>query len=135
MSDLCSIVPTIPPQIGKVYLGGCMKKVRKLPKKKLPKTVTLLGRKFTVMSGLTAEQITGLMPDKSSPLGAMCYSKRLILIQTHEDPEEELVTFFHECGHAIQYIVGLALVTHPEMAEVWCESMANGFYDAVMALK
>lgn len=112
-----------------------MKSRRKGPKKKLPRSVTILGRTFTVKSGLTAEQITALMPDKSSPLGAMCYSKRLILIQTHEDPEEELVTYLHEVGHCVQYIVGLALVTNPDMAEVWCESMANGFYDAVMSLR
>lgn len=105
---------------------------------RIPKSVTILGRKFVVMSKLTDAQMRlemGLLPDQSTPMGAMNYSKRKILVRDHENKEEEIVTYVHECLHAMQYIVGLSQVTDCSMAEIWCESGANAMVDVFRGLR
>ena len=102
---------------------------------KIPATITILGRKFTVKNDLSDSQMAKMVDDGSCPMGAMNYSLRIIAIKEHKNKEEQFVTFFHECLHAMQYIVGLNQITNPDVAEVWCESGANAIYDMVRAMK
>jgi len=102
---------------------------------RIPKTVTILGKRFTVKNNLTEEQMRKEIGDGQAPLGAMNFSRKLILIQAHECKEEQIITFLHECNHAMQYIVGLSQVTNRELAEIWCESSANAMLDVFKALK
>lgn len=104
-------------------------------KKKLPRKVVILGRTFTVKSSLSEEQMRKAMPDNSCPLGAMNYSEKVILVRKHHCPEEELITFIHECLHAMQYTVGLSQVTDGHMQEIWCESGAAAMFDVFKSLK
>jgi hypothetical protein len=100
---------------------------------KIPKSVTILGRKFKVHNNLTPEQMKKYVPE--CPLGAMNYSEKLIAIQAHKCKEEQFVTYFHECCHAAQYISGLNMTINHEMAEVWCEATANMMIDVFKSLK
>lgn len=102
---------------------------------KIPKSITILGRKFAVKNNLSEKQMIALIGDGSCPLGAFNYSKRTILIRAHQNREEQQVTFLHECLHAMQYIIGLNQVTNLEMAEIWCESGANAMLDVFKACK
>jgi len=99
---------------------------------KMPKAVTILGRKFkvVVVSPEKMKAMTGL--DLS---GAMNFTKRLILIEDSHSKEDMIVTLHHEVAHVVQFITGLAQVTDPNMAEIWCESMANGFLDLHKAIR
>lgn len=96
---------------------------------RIPKTVTILGRKFSVRNNLTEKQMKKFMGDDSVPYGAMNYSMRLICILQHKNKDEQFVTYLHECMHVMQYVVGLNQVTDVKIAELWCESGANAMID------
>jgi len=102
---------------------------------RIPKSVTILGRKFVVKNNLSPEQMKKLMGDGSCPLGAMNYSLMTIAIQTHKNKNEQMITFLHECFHAFQYVSGLSLVTSSDLAEVWCETGANAMMDVFKQIK
>ena len=102
---------------------------------KIPKTINILGRRFTVLNNLTEDKIKELVGDGTTPFGAMNYSKKIILIRKHECKDEQFITFFHECLHVMQYVVGLNQVTNLDIAEVWCESGANAMIDVFKACK
>lgn len=94
--------------------------------KKLPKKVTILGRVFTVK--LVSSEVLANEVGQGS-VGGMNYSRRLIWVQNDMSWDDTLVTYFHECVHAATFIVGLNQVTSRDLAEVWCETMANTFRD------
>ena len=99
---------------------------------KIPKSIVILGRKFSVKMA-TSDQLkeaTGF-----ASVGACNYSKKLILLHKEMSKEDQLITLFHEVAHVIQITVGLSQVTTPEMTEVWCETMANGFLDLAKQIK
>lgn len=102
---------------------------------KIPKSITILGRKFAVRNNLTEKQMIAFMGDGTCPLGAFNYSKRVIAVRHHQNKEEQHITFYHECLHAMQYVVGLNQVTNLDIAEIWCESGANAIYDMFKACR
>lgn len=95
---------------------------------KIPKSVTILGRKFTVKV-VTKEYIEkeiGL-----GTMGGMNYTKKLILISNNMSKEDMYITYLHEICHVGMYVVGLNQVIASEIQELLCETLANTFFDSV----
>lgn len=99
---------------------------------RIPKTVTILGRKFVVKltDANKLKEATGV-----NSVGGCNYSMKQILILKDMSKEDQVLTLFHEVAHVIQITAGLNQVTSPDMIEVWCETMANGFMDLVKSVK
>lgn len=99
---------------------------------KIPKKVTILGRTFKVLQ-LSETQIreeTGV----DNAEGAVNYRKRRISLRKDLPEDEMLITFLHECHHAIDYITGFSQVTGGDIFEIAAESRANGFFDVFKSL-
>lgn len=101
---------------------------------KLPKKVNILGREFTVelKDGLEVGKIAGY---NHSVSGAMNFHKKLILISNSLTKEDTIITFLHECHHAISYITGQSQVVNNDRFEIDAECFANGFYDVFKSLR
>lgn len=95
--------------------------------KKIPKNVTILGRKFSVR--FMAPEKIGKLSGADNPEGAMNFKERRILISNKLGPEDAFVTYLHECHHCISYICGHSQVTNWDRFEMEAESFANGFFD------
>jgi len=99
---------------------------------KIPKSVTILGRRFTV-------QKVGEKWFQSKELGNACgalnFSSRSIMIKDTLSKEDSLITFLHECHHAMDFICGFSQVVSGDRFEIEAESRANGFYDVFKAIK
>ncbi len=93
---------------------------------RFPKSVTILGRKFAVKL-VTTEKLIAVTGQRS--VGALDFSGKTIYILKDLSRDEQFLTLYHEVAHAVQSTVGLDQITSPELAEIWCESMANGFMD------
>jgi orotidine-5'-phosphate decarboxylase len=100
---------------------------------KLPKSVTILGRKFKVevADRDKISKITGT----NRPDGALSYMKKIIMVAEDLDEDETLVTFLHECNHAIDYISGFSQILTSNEFELLAETRGNGFADVFKALK
>lgn len=92
------------------------------------KTVTILGRKFQVklVEPAVIEKLMGYACD-----GCCAYTERIIYINKRQTNRDQTLTLFHEVGHIIEITTGLAQVTEGKLREIWCESMANGYYDLI----
>lgn len=93
---------------------------------KIPKTVTILGRKFTVkvISKEVIEKEIG-----TGVMGGMNYTKKSILISNNMSKEDMYITYLHEVCHVGMYVTGLNQVIPSEMQEILCETLANTFFD------
>ena len=76
------------------------------------------------------KELTGM-----NAVGACDYSGKKIYILKGMSKDDQMITLFHETAHAIQAVVGLNQITSPDLAEVWCESMANGFMDLAKMIR
>lgn len=99
---------------------------------KIPKSITVLGRKITIhlVDSEKLRELTGM-----GAVGACDYSGKKIYILKDMSREDQILTLFHETAHAIQSVVGLNQITTPDLIEIWCESMANGFMDLAKAVR
>lgn len=102
---------------------------------KIPKQVTILGRKFAVLNDLSPEQMRRLSGDDTVPMGMMKYSDKQILILKHHCKNEQVITFLHEVNHIMRFTVGLNQITNKDLAEIWCESSANAMFDVIKSMK
>lgn len=99
----------------------------------IPKSVTILGRKFSVKI-LTRDQINKKMNRTDGPEGGIHYLKREIVLAKDLPKEEMIVTFLHECNHAIDCITGFSQTLSCNEFEIMAETRATGFYDVFKAL-
>ncbi len=102
----------------------------------IPKTITILGRKYTVIRNVSSKKLNELNDTEDRDLWALAVlSDKKIYIATHKTKEEEYVTFFHECVHVAEKIVGLDQITNKKIREIWCETMGNMMYDVFKGMK
>jgi Zn-dependent peptidase ImmA (M78 family) len=99
---------------------------------KIPKKLTILGRTFVVkkIPAIKIKEAIGYDVD-----GAVMYSKKIIYLASELPPEALKLTLLHEVVHCIEITVGLNLVTEEKIREIWCESIASGFYDLMKQIK
>lgn len=95
---------------------------------KIPKSVTILGRKFTVkvVSKEYIEKEIG-----PGVMGGMNYTKKSILVSNNMSREDMYITYLHEICHVGMYVAGLNQVIPSDIQELLCETLANTFYDSV----
>lgn len=95
---------------------------------KIPKSVTILGRKFTVkvVSKEYIEKEIG-----PGVMAGMNYTKKSILVSNNMSREDMYITYLHEICHVGMYVAGLNQVIPSDIQELLCETLANTFYDSV----
>jgi hypothetical protein len=99
--------------------------------KRLPKSVTILGRKYKLKI-VTDKQITAVA-------GVLCeacvdFNTKTIYVWKDLPQDEQMVAIFHEIQHISHMVCGLSQVISAEMQEILCESSAQGFYDLLRSL-
>lgn len=98
----------------------------------LPKSITILGRKIKIRI-VTAKKLQSLTGIGS--IGAFDGDNLIIYLNNELSNREMQITFFHECSHVFLNTVGLNQVISVKLAEVICESFANGIFDLVNSIK
>jgi Zn-dependent peptidase ImmA (M78 family) len=99
---------------------------------KRPKSVTILGRKFTVKEVEQKEVEKHIGP---GAVAGINYTERLILISKGFDDFDYRVSIMHEVTHAVLHTIGLDQTISDHIREILCESMANGFNDLYLSMK
>ena len=93
--------------------------------KKLPKNVSVLGRKIPVLN-LTSQKILSLYQEfNQAPQGLWDSCKRVIVINSDFPIEDQFYTLKHELAHVVMTFTGLDLIIHPDIQEVIVQSMAT----------
>ena len=83
-------------------------------KMKIPKTVSIFGKKFKVKIVHTRE-FAGMMDSERS----------IIYLSAHQTKEEMLATYLHEAFHALHWRIGLNQALSKDMLEVLAESQST----------
>jgi Zn-dependent peptidase ImmA (M78 family) len=99
---------------------------------RVPTKITVLGRTFKIKK-TSVNKIRGIVGADAA--GALDYSKRIIYIAEELTIEDQKLTLLHELVHCIEICTGLAQITESSVREVWCESIASGFYDIIKQIK
>jgi len=99
--------------------------------KKLPKSVTILGRKYKLklISGEQITEIAGVLCEACVELN----TKQIFIVKDLPD-DEKIIALFHEIQHISHLVCGVSQVVSPEMQEILCESTAQAFYDLLRSL-
>jgi Zn-dependent peptidase ImmA (M78 family) len=100
-------------------------------KKKFPKQINVLGRKYKVKL-ISFKKLTEIAGQES--YACVDYSNNVIFISENLSEYEKMISLFHEMAHICQITVGLNQVISPELQEIICESMANSFADLVRSM-
>lgn len=99
--------------------------------RKLPNTVTILGRKYKIKE-LDFDKIEEFA---GSPCEACVDIKNFkIYIVKDLSTYEKTIALFHEIQHISHYICGLSQVVSPELQEILCESTAQAFADLIRSM-
>jgi len=99
--------------------------------KKLPKNVTIFGRKIPVYS-LSSEEIKKLYPEfNQAPQGLWDSCHRKIVINSDFPLLDQKYTLNHEMAHSVMTFVGLDLIIDPSLQEVIVQTMATLIEDAL----
>lgn len=99
---------------------------------KIPKSITILGRKIKI-SKVSPEILRQLSGIEAS--GLFDGDDLVIYLNRELSEREMLITLNHEFGHSLLNTVGISQVISPELAEIICDSFANGIFDLVISLK
>lgn len=94
---------------------------------KIPKSITILGRKFKVISNIPSS--------KMKIYGECNFTDRIIRIRESSSQEEAYITFLHECVHVVHFITGINQTLDSNQKEIICESTANMIIDIIKSLK
>lgn len=81
---------------------------------KIPKKVTIFGKKFKVKI-VDTHEFAGLMDSE----------KATIYLSIHQSDQQLIATFFHEAYHAMHWRIGLNQALSRDMLEVLAESQAT----------
>lgn len=98
---------------------------------KVPKTITILGRKYQIhfVSQAKITNIAGVLCEACVELN----NKKIYIVEDLPE-DEKLIALFHEIQHISHLICGVSQVVTPEMQEILCESTAQAFYDLIRSL-
>lgn len=99
--------------------------------KKLPKSVTVFGRKIPVIL-LTSEEIKNQYPDfNQAPLGLWDSCYRKIVINKDFPIEDQKYTLKHEMAHSSFTFTGIDLIIDPVLQEIIVQTVATLMEDAL----
>lgn len=99
--------------------------------KKLPKSVTVFGRKIPVHT-LSSEEIKRLYPDfTNAPQGLWDAGSREIIINSDFHLKDQRYTLLHEISHAVNTFNGIDLIIHPDIIEILVQSNATLLEDVL----
>ena len=82
---------------------------------------------------LSSEKV-GELVDNPGAVGGMNFLMKDIVISKELPSQDQLITFLHECHHAISYITGQSQVTASDRFEIDAECYGGGFSDVFMEL-
>jgi hypothetical protein len=99
--------------------------------KKLPKSVSILGRKFKLKLD-SQENIIKVAGAQCE--GCVDFNTNTIHVWKDLSPADQMLTIFHETQHISHLVSGLSQVTSPEVQEIICESTAQAFFDLIKSL-
>ena len=99
--------------------------------KKMPRTLTILGRKYKLrfVSEKKMQEIINV-----PAWAAVDFDNKQILVQETLSPEEAMLSIIHEVGHIAQSVSGINQVIPLELQEILCETNANAFADLITSL-
>ena len=98
---------------------------------KIPKTVTILGRKFALKqaSQEVIDEYAG------SPVEACVdIENSIILVRKDISDNDKILAIFHEAHHIAHYISGVSQVVSPEIQEIICEISSQAIADLLRSL-
>jgi len=99
--------------------------------KKLPKSVTIYGRKIPIIN-IPSEEILKLYPDfNQAPHGLWDSGKRVIVINSDLELLDQRYVLFHEMSHAVNTFNGVELIIGPELQEILVQSNATLIEDVL----
>ena len=97
--------------------------------KKLPKSVTIFGRKIPVKN-ISSKNILKLYPDfNQAPQGLWDSGNRVIIINSDFPIADQKYTLYHEISHCVNTFVGLDLILDPSLQEIIVQSFATAIED------
>lgn len=99
--------------------------------RKLPKFVTVFGRKIPVICIPSAEIIKTFPEFTQAPHGLWDASNRKIYINSELELIDQHYTLKHEMGHSAMTFTGLDLIIPPEIQEIIVQTMATLLEDAL----
>jgi hypothetical protein len=99
--------------------------------RKLPKSVSILGRKFKLKldSQENIIKVTGAQCE-----GCVDFNTNTIHIWKDLSQADQMLTLFHETQHICHLVSGVSQVTSGELQEIICESTAQAFFDLIKSL-
>jgi flagellar biosynthesis/type III secretory pathway ATPase len=95
---------------------------------KMPKHISILGRKFSLK--FTSEARLIEMTGKRA-FACVCFETKTISIMETLSPEDQMISIIHEVTHIGHVISGLNQVISNKLQEVLCETNANSIVDLV----
>lgn len=102
--------------------------VENVNKSKIPRSVTILGRKFRV------RLVNGIKYGEEYAAGLCDFNKKLILLDKNQSEEDLLVTLAHESYHVALQVVGLEQCMNNSEVETHCQVFANTFFDLALSI-
>jgi Zn-dependent peptidase ImmA (M78 family) len=98
------------------------------PKKKLPSSITILGRKYKIKQG------KGLVWNGQTCLGLCDNTSRIIYLEKEQDDQTKKETLLHECVHALLFISGFDQRLSESENEVYCQIFTAFYHDMESAI-
>ncbi len=97
--------------------------------KKLPKSITILGRKFKIV------QKKVLMYQDKPVLGLCDPGQKIIYLSKDQTDKEKLETLYHECVHGMLNISGIDQSISESENEIMCQLFTALFHDLITSLE
>ena len=102
--------------------------VENVNKSKIPKHVTILGRKFKV------KLVNGIQYGDDRAAGLCDFTKKMILLDKHQSDEELFITLSHEIYHIALQVSGLEQCMNNSEVETHCQIFANTVHDLIKSI-
>jgi Zn-dependent peptidase ImmA (M78 family) len=100
-------------------------------KKRIPKTLTILGRKYKLRF-VSEKKMIELI--EAPAWAAVDFTNKQILIQETLSEEEMMISLIHEIGHIAHVTSGLNQIIPQDICEIICETSANAFLDLIRSI-
>jgi len=99
--------------------------------KKLPKSVTIFGRKIPIKN-IHSKKILELYPEFThAPHGLWDAGLRHIVINSELHLQDQKYTLLHEISHVVNTFNGIELIINPEIIEILVQSNATLIEDVL----
>ena len=100
-----------------------------MKKNKIPRTVSILGRKYKIKQG------RGLSYNGQPCLGLCDNTEKIIYLEKDQDDEMKKETLLHELCHSMLFITGIDQKLSESENEMYAQLFTAWFHDVEKALK